>query len=89
MKKILSRLIAFTAAILLFSGCQDLNHPELGDYPKDTNPVGGPLKFYVAFDGATADPLMNAVDSIKANFATANTTTSIDGIHGKAMQGAA
>ena len=89
MKKILSRLMAFAAAVLLISSCQDLNHPELGDYPKDTNPVGGPLKFYVAFDGTTSDPLMNAVDSIKANFASSNTTTSIDGIHGKAIQGAA
>ena len=89
MKKILNRLIPFTAAILLLSGCQDMNRPVLGDYPKDTNPVGGPLKFYVAFDGATNDPLMNAVDSIKANFAIANTTTSIDGVRGKAMQGAA
>ena len=89
MKKILNRLIAFAAAILLLSGCQDLNHPELGDYPKDSNPVGGPLKFYAAFDGTSTDPLKNAVDSIKANFATANTVSSIDGIHGKAIQGAA
>jgi hypothetical protein len=79
----------YTAAVLLINSCQDLNHPELGDYPKDTNPVGGPLKFYVAFDGTSSDQLKNAVDSIKANFATSNTTTAIDGIHGKAIQGAA
>ncbi len=39
----------------------------------------GPLKFYVAFDGTTSNPLMNAVDSIRAKFPSDNPLASIDG----------
>jgi Concanavalin A-like lectin/glucanases superfamily len=74
-------------AILFFSACQKMSKPGLGDYPKDTNPPGGPLKFYVAFDGTTTNPLMNAVDSIRANFASDNPLPSIDGVSGKAVMG--
>jgi hypothetical protein len=59
----------------------------LGDYPKDTNPPGGPLKFYTAFDGTTNDALRNAVDSTRANFPTDNPLASTDGVSGKGMQG--
>lgn len=87
MKKILYSLtIALT--VFMFYNCQNMDHPALGDYPKDVNPVGGPLKFYAAFDGTTSNVLFNAVDSIRANFATANTTTITDGISGKGLQGA-
>ena len=44
----------------------------LGDFPKMPTRPGGPLKFYAAFDGATSDPLMNAVDSVRANFPSEN-----------------
>jgi hypothetical protein len=71
----------------LLLGCQKMNKPDLGDYIKDANPPGGALKFYAAFDGTTADPLMNAVDSIRANFAADNPLTSIDGISGKGIRG--
>lgn len=67
--------------------CQDLSRPALGNYPKDANPPGGPLKFYAAFDGSTTNVLMNAVDSIRANFPSDNPMTSIEGISGKAIQG--
>lgn len=73
-------------AILLFS-CQKMDRPALANYVKDANPPGGPLKFYTAFDGTTSDPLMNAVDSIRATFASANPLASIAGISGKAVQG--
>src|SRR5207237_1297204 len=73
---------------LVFISCQKMNKPALpSDYPKDSNPVGGPLKFFAAFDGSTADPLRNGVDSIRANFPASNTAASADGIHGKAYQG--
>jgi hypothetical protein len=88
MKKIFLTIIVLSVALISFNSCQDMSHPALGDYKKDSNPVGGPLKFYVAFDGTTDNPLMNAVDSIRANFATANATTPIDGISGKAIQSA-
>ncbi|WP_162086679.1 LamG domain-containing protein [Chryseobacterium aquaeductus] len=64
-----------------------MDRPELEDYPQDTNLPGGPLKFYVNFDLNTTDPLKLAVDNIKASFPQSNTTNSITGITGKAMQG--
>jgi len=86
MKKITISLFVL-GAIALFSGCQKNTRPALGDYPKDANPPGGPLKFYVAMDGSTSDNLRNAVDSIKANFPAANPFTTIDGVSGKGLQG--
>lgn len=74
------------ASVMLFS-CDKKERPALGDYPQDANPPGGPLKFYAAFDGTTDDPLMNAVDSIRANFAATNPLASADGISGKSIQG--
>jgi hypothetical protein len=87
MKKQLSGFVAVVLLGLLFSACQKIEQPGLGDFPRDSNPPGGPLNFYVAFDGTTADPLMNAVDSIRANFASENPLASTDGISGKAIQG--
>jgi len=77
--------IAFLASLSI--GCQNMDRPELGDYPKDANAPGGDLKFYVAFDGTTTNPLMNAVDSIRAKFPTDNPLESTDGISGKALLG--
>ena len=76
----------FITFISLIS-CQKMDRPPLGEYTPDANPPGGPLKFYVAFDGTTADPLMNAVDSIRATFPSANPLASVDGIKIKAVQG--
>ena len=74
--------------LLLFAlGCQKMERPKLGEYAKDASPPGGPLKFYVAFDGTTTDPLMNAVDSVRANFPASNPLASVDGIKGKAVKG--
>jgi len=70
-----------------FFSCQKMDRPESGDYLKDSNPPGGPLNFYVAFDGTTADPLRNAVDSIRANFASDNPLTSSAGVSGKGLKG--
>lgn len=83
----------FSLCIVLFS-CQKMERPKLGEFPKDSDPrfplyPGGPLKFYVAFDGTTSDPLMNAVDSIRANFASSNPFTSVTGIKGMAVKGVA
>ncbi len=87
MKKILEKATAFMALAVLATGCQKMDRPAMADYPVDANPPGGPLNFYVAFDGNSSDPLMNAVDSIRANFASVNAFTTIDGISGKAVQG--
>lgn len=87
MKKIFQFIIPVSAMVLLAAGCQKFDRPALGDYPVDTNSPDGPLKFYAAFDGTSDDPLRNAVDSIRANFASSNPLTSVDGISGKALKG--
>ena len=87
MKNIFKIYSVLSIGVLAFS-CQNLDRPDLEDnYPKDTNAPGGPLKFYTAFDGVTTNPLMNAVDSIRAKFPSSNPLLSTDGIKGKAIQG--
>lgn len=66
------------AIALIGTGCQKMDRPALGDYPKDTNPPGGPLKFFAAYENTT-------VDSIRANFGSETKVTYVDGISGKAM----
>lgn len=88
MKNIIKIFSVLSIGLFLYS-CQELDRPDLSDdFPKDVNAPGGPLKFYTAFDGSTNNPLMNAVDSIRAKFPSDNPLTSIDGIKGKALQGA-
>lgn len=72
---------------IAFVSCQKMDKKGVGDYPQDTNPPGGPLKFFAAFDGSTSDPLRNGVDSIRANFPTVNTADAADGISGKGYGG--
>lgn len=86
-KKITSFALLTALAAVAISGCKKLDRPSLGDYPVDANPPGGPLKFYVAFDGTTTNPQMNGVDSIRANFPSSYTATSVDGVSGKAYKG--
>lgn len=88
MNKLTAGLLTASVSLLVLAGCQKMDRPALGDYPKDSNSPGGPLKFYAAFDGTTSNPLMNAVDSIKASFASENPLNSTDGVSGKALQGA-
>ena len=77
------------ACALAFSvwSCQNMDRPELGEFPKDAAVPGGPLKFYVAFDGTTNNVLMNAVDSVRAKFPSDNPLASIEGVSGKGIQG--
>jgi hypothetical protein len=89
MKKV-NQLSALTVTILvLLFSCQKIDRPELGEYIKDNNPPGGPLKFYAAFDGNTTNPLFNAVDSIRANFASENPFTAVTGISRQGVKGVA
>jgi hypothetical protein len=85
--KTIKQILFIIVMGLAIVSCQKLSRPALGNYPKDTNPPGGPLKFYTAFDGTTSNPLMNAVDSIRANFPSSNPLKQIDGVEGKAVQG--
>ena len=68
-------------------GCRKMDRPAMGNYLKDANVPGGPLKFYAAFDGTSSNPLMNAVDSTRANFPSSNPLTSVPGISGNAVKG--
>ena len=85
--KIRNHLRILLAILIIASGCAKKDRPALGNYPKDANPPGGPLKFYAAFDGNTSDPLMNAVDSIRATFPSENPLASVAGVSGKGIQG--
>jgi hypothetical protein len=87
--KIIKSGLFVAVTFLALASCKKLDRPALGDYPQDTNPPGGPLKFYVAFDGTSDNGLLNAVDSIRANFPASNTGTETDGISGKGYQGGA
>lgn len=87
MKRIFNNTLAALVAVATLAGCQKMSKPELGSYLQDANPPNGPLKFYAAYDGSTTNPLMNAVDSIKANFPSDNPFTTIEGVRGKAVQG--
>lgn len=87
MKNNFKIFLSILVLVFTISSCKKLDRPALGKYPEDTNPPGGPLKFYASFDGVTTDPLMNAVDSIRASFASSNACTSITGITGKAISG--
>jgi len=64
------------------TSCQKMAKPPLGDYPKDANPPGGPLKFFAAYDGGS-------VDSIRANYGVDNGVSFVDGVNGKALDGTA
>lgn len=85
-KKAAYAILSLILIIAVFS-CQKMDRPALPEYPADTNPPGGPLKFYSAFDGTTSDARMNAVDSIKATFPADNPLSSTEGISGKALNG--
>ena len=82
-----SAILLFALCMVLFS-CQKMSRTPLGDYPRDATAPGGPLKFYAAFDGESPNSLLNAVDSVRANFASINPLASIPGISGKAISGA-
>ena len=73
------KLLLIVTALAAISSCQKMDHPALGDYPKDVNPPGGPLKFYAALDGS-------AVDSIRANFGVTNDASFGAGVSGQAAQ---
>lgn len=79
--------IIAAAISLVALGCQKMDRPALGNFPVDTNPPGGPLNFYAAFDGTTQDARMNAVDSIRANFPSESPLSFVDGISGRAVKG--
>jgi hypothetical protein len=88
MKKAFNNIFVLSVGLALtFFSCQNMERPALGNYPKDVNQPGGPLKFFAAFDGTTTNLLLNAVDSIRATFPATNPMTVVDGISGKGILG--
>lgn len=92
MKNKIHFCLVLTALILVAASCSKKERPNLGDYPKDPDPhfplyPGGPLKFYSAFNGTGTDKLMNAVDSVRANFPTSNPLASVTGVSGNGIKG--
>ena len=75
------RHLFFLLAIsILVASCQKLDHPPLGNYPKDANPPGGSLKFYAAYDATD-------VDSIRANYGIDNNSSIVSGgVSGSCLQ---
>ncbi len=69
------------ALSLAIPACDKVDdYPPLGTYPKDSNPPGGPVKFYTAYDGINAD-------SIRAVFASTDSlVTYTGGVSGQAAQ---
>jgi hypothetical protein len=86
-KKILNAVLFILVLFVSATSCKKLSRPALGDYAKDANPPGGPLKFFTAFDGTSSNVLMNGVDSIRASFPIENPLSSVAGISGKGVQG--
>lgn len=80
--KIAKQALAVLAVGLVLASCQKMEQPALGDYPQDTNPPGGPLKFYAAFEG-------RSVDSIRAVFGVDHNVTYVEGESGEAMKAGA
>ena len=82
MQKKIFHLITAIVLVLFVTSCQKMDKPELGVYPVDGNPPGGPLKFYAAFDAPN-----NPVDSIRALFGTTkNATLNSGGTSGNCLQ---
>jgi hypothetical protein len=73
-------ILAALALIVATPGCDKINHPALGSYPTDAHSPTGPLTFYAAYEGITAD-------SIRAQFPITDSSTSfVNGPSGKAIQ---
>jgi len=77
--KVSKQALSVLAAGVVLASCQKMEQPALTDYPQDTNPPGGALKFYAAFEE-------RSVDSIRAVFGVNKDVTYVDGVSGKAVQ---
>ena len=78
---VFNKMTKHALAVLVIAsvaGCQKMEQPATSDYPVDTNPPGGPLKFYAAFDE-------RSVDSIRAVFGVDKNVSFVDGVSGKAV----
>lgn len=89
MKKYYKQFGFLIACFVFIAGCQKFERPTLGEFPKDDKPLpGGDLRFYVPFSDASPVNAQNMADSISQNPSYRNSLTIVDGINGKALQGA-
>ncbi len=91
MKKITNTIkLSLVAAlgIMLFSACQKMDRPALGDYPKDDAVLpGGDLRFYLPFDSVSQAGRVNAKDSISGFSPLSYNLTAITGVSGQGIKG--
>jgi hypothetical protein len=81
--------ISLLAVFGFISGCQKMNRPELGDFPKDNQVLPpGDLRFFVPFEGTNPISKWNMADSISKNPAFTTSLTTVAGVSGKSFQGA-
>lgn len=80
-KRVMKYQVWLLALVLIATGCQKMDRPELGNYLKDPANPGGTLRLYMAFDGSE-------LDSMRAMFGTPKNTTYATGINGQALKGA-
>lgn len=89
MKKYYKYIGCCLTSIVILSSCQKYDRPSLGDYPTDDAVLpAGDLRFYVPFGGESPINAQNMVDSISKNPSYRTTLTLVDGVNGKALQGA-
>lgn len=74
--------------VMLFSACQKMDRPVLGDYPKDNAVLpGGDLRFYLPFDSVSQAGRVNAKDSISGFSPLSYNLTATQGVTGQGIKG--
>jgi len=84
------KILSISCLSLILTNCQDMERPELGEYPKDqANLPAGNLRFFVPFDKSGTDLKNKFAEELSGYpcFAPDNTITQVDGISGKAFKG--
>lgn len=85
-----SATAALLAVALAFNSCQNMDRPELGDYPEDSAKLPeGNLRFFVPFDKDNPELRYQFADEISGypSFMPDKSITSAEGISGKAYKG--
>lgn len=88
MKNII-KLMSAVCLISLLTNCQDMDRPELNEYPKDeANLPAGNLRFFVPFDKDNPEIRYKFAEDLSGypSFAPDNSITQVDGISGKAYK---
>jgi hypothetical protein len=88
--RFLTTFALFIGALVILSSCQKTDRPSLGSFQTDKPLPVGALRFYASFDGTGgAFPRYDIKDSISGYPAQVDEFTTIPGVTGNAIQGAA